>query len=316
MLPGAGFGIVAVLTGSSRDGSGRELEGRAPEGARSREYGDGAGCGRLSGAAGPGDDRDVGVRERLSGKVGVNGASFLGPRTRKVAPHGHRISLPSTRSEVCSDRPHDGHVTFTNMRRPPELRRRKRLHFECISCVLSFPERSRLERTEHIDYATFAMMSVLAQGAKGLSLPRKDSVNTADSATAAISGNKALPPVLGRLLSATFWLALRVPLQFVFSLWTTRLILEAIGPLQNGAYAFAWGFGFFQFLFEFGASSALQRQISDAWTRGDREGVDRAIACGLNFYTAMAIVQVAALLGVAYWRCRARHFRSVRTPWW
>jgi Na+-driven multidrug efflux pump len=134
-----------------------------------------------------------------------------------------------------------------------------------------------------------------------LTLPRKDSVITANSATAAISGNRALPPVLGRLLSATFWLALRVPLQFVFSLWTTRLILEAIGPVENGAYSFAWGFSFFQFLFEFGASSALQRQISDAWTRGDRDGVDRAIACGLNFYTAMAILQIAALLGVAYW---------------
>ena len=44
----------------------------------------------------------------------------------------------------------------------------------------------------------------------------------------------------------------------------------------------------------------LQRQISDAWTRGDREGVDRAIACGMNFYAAMALVQVAALLAVAY----------------
>ena len=79
------------------------------------------------------------------------------------------------------------------------------------------------------------------------------------------------------------------------------MILEAIGPVENGAYVFAWGFGFFQFLFEFGASSALQRQISDAWTRGDRDGVDRAIACGLNFYTAMAVLQIAALLGVAYW---------------
>jgi O-antigen/teichoic acid export membrane protein len=107
--------------------------------------------------------------------------------------------------------------------------------------------------------------------------------------------------VLGRLLSATFWLALRVPLQFVFSLWSTRLVLEAIGPVENGAYGFAWGFGFFQYLFEFGASSALQRQISDAWTRGDREGVDRSIACGLNFYTAMALFQIAALLSVAYW---------------
>jgi O-antigen/teichoic acid export membrane protein len=117
-----------------------------------------------------------------------------------------------------------------------------------------------------------------------LTLPRKD-----------------LPPVLGRLLTGTFWLALRVPLQFVFTLWTYRLILQTIGPDENGAYGFAWGFGFFQFLFEFGASSALQRQISDAWTRGDRDGVDRAIACGLNFYMAMAVLQIAALLGVAYW---------------
>jgi Na+-driven multidrug efflux pump len=110
-----------------------------------------------------------------------------------------------------------------------------------------------------------------------------------------------LPPVLGRLLSGTFWLALRVPLQVIFSLWTLRLVLEAIGPEQSGAYRFAWGFGFFQILFEFGASSALQRQISDAWTRGDRDGVDRAIASGMNFYAAMAILQIGALLGVASW---------------
>ena len=112
-----------------------------------------------------------------------------------------------------------------------------------------------------------------------------------------MSGSRALPPVLGRLLSGTFWLALRVPLQVVFSLWTTRLILEAIGPDQMGAYRFAWGFGFFQLLFEFGISSALQRQISDSWTRGDREGVDRAIACGMNFYAAMALVQVIGPAG-------------------
>jgi O-antigen/teichoic acid export membrane protein len=115
-----------------------------------------------------------------------------------------------------------------------------------------------------------------------------------------MSGNRSLPPVLGRLLSGTFWLALRVPLQVVFSLLTTRFVLQAIGREENGAYVFAWGFGFFQFLFEFGASSALQRQISDAWTRGDREGVDRSIACGMNFYAAMALLQAAALLGVAY----------------
>ena len=87
----------------------------------------------------------------------------------------------------------------------------------------------------------------------------------------------------------------------MFSLWTTRLVLGAIGPGLSGAYKFAWGFGFFQMLFEFGISSALQRQISDSWTRGDHEGVDRAVACGMNFYSAMALVQVAALLVVAYW---------------
>jgi O-antigen/teichoic acid export membrane protein len=126
-------------------------------------------------------------------------------------------------------------------------------------------------------------------------------VSSATPATAATSGTRVLPPVLGRLLNATFWLALRVPLQFVFALLTTRLVLNAIGPVENGAYVFAWGFGFFQFLFEFGASSALQRQISEAWTRGDRAGVDRAIACGMTFYAATAVLQVTALLGVAYW---------------
>ena len=80
------------------------------------------------------------------------------------------------------------------------------------------------------------------------------------TATTAVSSTRALPPVLGRLLSGTFWLALRVPLQVVFSLWTTRLVLGAIGPGLSGAYKFAWGFGFFQMLFEFGISSALQRR--------------------------------------------------------
>jgi len=121
------------------------------------------------------------------------------------------------------------------------------------------------------------------------------------TAAATTSGALALPPVLGRLLSGTFWLALRVPLQVVLSLWTTRLIVEAIGEREFGAYGFAWGFGFVQFLFEFGASSALQRSISDAWTRGDREGVNRSIACGLNFYAAVAVLQMAALWCVAYW---------------
>lgn len=125
------------------------------------------------------------------------------------------------------------------------------------------------------------------------------------SATTACSASstgaaRALPPVLGRLFSGTVWLALRVPLQAVLTLWTVRLILEAVGPEMNGAYRFAWGFGFFQFLLEFGVSSALQREISDRWTRGDRAGVDRSVACGLNFYLIMAVIQAAALLGVAY----------------
>jgi Na+-driven multidrug efflux pump len=130
------------------------------------------------------------------------------------------------------------------------------------------------------------------------------------ASTTAISGTRALPPVLGRLLSGTFWLALRIPVQVVFSLWTIRLIGEAIGPDLWGAYRFAWGFGFFQMLFEFGVSSALQRQISDSWTRGDKAGVDRAVACGTNFYAAMALVQVAALLGVAYWALPYSEFQG------
>ena len=111
---------------------------------------------------------------------------------------------------------------------------------------------------------------------------------------------KKLPPVLGRLLSGSFWLALRTPLQAVLSLWTLPLILQAVGSDQQGAYGFAWGFGFFQMLFEFGMGSALQRQVSECWTKGDRAGVDRAITCGMNFYAAMAFVQAAALLAVAY----------------
>jgi len=106
--------------------------------------------------------------------------------------------------------------------------------------------------------------------------------------------------VLGRLASGTFWLALRTPLQAVFTFWTVRLTLESLGTSLTGAYHFAWGFGFLQFLLEFGIGSALQRQISDRYTRGDRAGVNRAIACGMNFYAVMAFIQIAALLGLAY----------------
>src|SRR4051812_38537326 len=111
---------------------------------------------------------------------------------------------------------------------------------------------------------------------------------------------RPLPPVLGRLLSGTFWLALRTPLQALFAFWSVPLILAAIGD-GYGAYGFAWGFGFLQFLLEFGMSSALQRQVSETWTRGDRAGVDRAIASGLAFYAAMAVLQAGVLVGIAHW---------------
>lgn len=125
-------------------------------------------------------------------------------------------------------------------------------------------------------------------------------MTTTSAAGASTVGARKLPPVLGKLLSGTFWLALRTPLQAVFALWSVPLTLQAFGPKLTGAYLFAWGFGYFQMLFELGMSSALQRQVSESYTKGDRAGVDRAIACGMNFYAAMALVQVVALMTVAY----------------
>src|SRR5258708_24307064 len=102
--------------------------------------------------------------------------------------------------------------------------------------------------------------------------PGKEFVTTltATTGTGPGPGSRLMPPVLGRLLSGTFWLALRTPLQAVLAFWSIRLVLEAIGRDAMGAYAFAWGFGFIQFVLEFGMSSALQRQISETWTLGDR----------------------------------------------
>jgi Na+-driven multidrug efflux pump len=129
-----------------------------------------------------------------------------------------------------------------------------------------------------------------------------------------------LPPVIGRLLRGTFWLALRTPLQVVFAFWSVPLIIEHIGPGLFGAYGFAWGFGFLQFLLEFGMSSALQRQISDRWTRGDRAGVERSIACGTLFYATTALVQALALIAIARWGVPAdfnsqEHALIVRLLW-
>lgn len=121
-----------------------------------------------------------------------------------------------------------------------------------------------------------------------------------DGGSAPGSSPRPLPPVLGKLLTGTFWLSLRTPLQAALAFWTVPLILETFGKGPNGAFNFAWSFGFFQFLLEFGMSSALQREVTERWTKDDRRGVDRAIACGLAFYAVTAIVQAAALLGVAY----------------
>ena len=57
-----------------------------------------------------------------------------------------------------------------------------------------------------------------------------------------------MPPVLGRLMRGTFFLALKTPLQAVIALVSIPLVQRYIGEDLNGAYLFAWSFGFFQFL--------------------------------------------------------------------
>ena len=77
-------------------------------------------------------------------------------------------------------------------------------------------------------------------------------------------------------------------------------MIRTYGDAQFGAYGFAWGFGFFQMLLEFGMSSALQRQVVTAWARGDRQAVDRSLANGMVFYTIVTVIQAVILLAVAY----------------
>jgi O-antigen/teichoic acid export membrane protein len=96
------------------------------------------------------------------------------------------------------------------------------------------------------------------------------------------------------------WLALKSPLQVIIAFWTVPLVQHAIGADANGAYVFAWGFGFIQLLLEFGMGAALQQQVSSAWTRNDRNAVNRLIACGTAFYLAMAVIQMIVLLAIAY----------------
>jgi O-antigen/teichoic acid export membrane protein len=114
------------------------------------------------------------------------------------------------------------------------------------------------------------------------------------------AGDRPMPPVLSRLWRGTFWLALKSPLQVIIAFWSVPLIQHAIGAEANGAYVFAWGFGFIQLLLEFGMSTALQRQMTLAWTRGDHDGVNRLTASGMAFYTAMAAIQMILLLTIAY----------------
>lgn len=128
----------------------------------------------------------------------------------------------------------------------------------------------------------------------------------ADSASSA--AERSLPPVLGRLLSGTFWLALRTPIQALFAFWSVPLLIGAFGRGAYGAFTFAWGFGFVQFLLEFGMSSALQRQVAERWAKGDREGVDRTLTCGALFYTAVAVIQALTLIGVAVLALPATEF--------
>ena len=108
------------------------------------------------------------------------------------------------------------------------------------------------------------------------------------------------PSILGRVMQGTFWLALKTPVQVVIALWSIPLTQKYIGPNANGAYVFAWGFGYIQFLLEFGMGSALQKQMVAAYTRGDRDGVNRTIACGMNFYAGVALIQVLILLAIAH----------------
>jgi O-antigen/teichoic acid export membrane protein len=112
--------------------------------------------------------------------------------------------------------------------------------------------------------------------------------------------DRPIPPILGRVWRGTFWLALKSPLQVIIAFVSVPLIQNAIGAEANGAYVFAWGFGFIQFLLEFGMGAALQRQVTLAWTRGDRDGVNRLVASGMAFYTAMAAIQMVLLLAIAY----------------
>ena len=96
---------------------------------------------------------------------------------------------------------------------------------------------------------------------------RMDPVTTAavteppTPATSTDADGRPLPPVLSRLLRGSFWLALRSPIQALLAFWSIRLIVGYIGDDANGAYQFAWGFGFIQFLLEFARKRRCTRIV-------------------------------------------------------
>ena len=108
-------------------------------------------------------------------------------------------------------------------------------------------------------------------------------------------------PILSKVLSGSFWLALKTPIAAVCAFWTIPLLIRTYGDAQFGADGFAWGFGFFQMLLEFGMSSALQRQVVTAWARGDRQAVERSLASGMVFYGIVTLIQSVLLIVVAHW---------------
>ncbi len=114
------------------------------------------------------------------------------------------------------------------------------------------------------------------------------------------SNTSSGPSLLGRVMHGTFWLALKTPVSMIVALWSMPLTQDYIGFNAYGDYGFAWGFGFLQFVLEFGMGSALQRQMVDVYTRGDRDGVNRTIACGMNFYAGVALIQTLILLAIAH----------------
>lgn len=122
----------------------------------------------------------------------------------------------------------------------------------------------------------------------------------------------AEPSPLSRVLRGTFWLALKTPVAIVIALWSIPLTQKYIGVEANGDYLFAWGFGYTQLLLEFGMGSALQKQLVGAYTRGDRDGVNRTIACGMNFYAAVTLVQILVLLTIAHGGLLPMHYQGSR----